>query len=250
MALWVMRRAGRRSGAPESTYEEQAFLARLPELSRRLFRANQQGKRELLDYDTPAGGHATDLHFYVHEAFHGRRVRQGWGVPELALSREDGVAKAPEDWIIDYLFAIWKYWGDIEIEATRGSAAEVGTRLAPFARQASGRYWILSRMLRMSAGDVLLIPATSAVVGRENGFSVGTVRAQYRFSLVPDAPRSTFLRDYGHVIEVGDLRTVEYSSQTLAGSDFRAYRYAVNGPITGAHGDRYADCLRRLGYDP
>lgn len=248
MALWVMRRPGRRSGAPESTYDEQAFLERLPQLSRRLSEANRRGEREFLHYDTPAGGYATDVHFYVDEAFHGGRVRQGWGVPELALSRADGVARLREEWIDDYVFAIWKYWGEIEIQATRGSAAEVAERLAPFARQASGRYAILSRMLRMSAGDVLFIPATSAVVGQEHAFSIGIIGARYCFSPPPDAPPSTFLRDFGHVIQVGELRAVEYSSQTLVGADFGAFRYAVNGPVTGSSGERYRRCLLRLGY--
>src|SRR5438309_221947 len=151
---------------------ETAVPAQPQELSRRLSEADRRGEREPLDYNAPADGFATDLYFYIDEAYHGGRLRQGWGVPELSLTHPNGVAKAPEDWMMDYLFAIWKYWSEIEIQMFRGSASAIGARLAPYARQASGRYSILNRMLRMSVGDIIFVPATSAVPGEEQDFSV------------------------------------------------------------------------------
>ena len=120
--------------------------------------------------------------------------------------------------------------------------------MAPYARQASGRYSILNRMLRMSVGDIIFVPATSAVPGEEQDFSVATIAAPYKFSPRVDAPKFTFLRDYGHVIQVNELQAVPYSARTLAGTDFRPHRYAVNGPIAKKSRDRYLRCLRDLGY--
>jgi hypothetical protein len=149
---------------------------------------------------------------------------------------------------MDYLFALWKYWAELEIQAFHGAAAEAAAGLAPFARQASGRYAILRRMLLMGVGDLILIPATSHVVGQEDCFSIATVAAQYQFVPVADAPLGSFLRDYGHVVRVLNLQAVEYGQATLAGRDFQAYRYAVNGPIIGQARDRFLQCLQNLGY--
>jgi hypothetical protein len=239
-----MRRAGTDGGSPEQSYDEAAFLDRLPELIRRIRGAPQ----ERLDYDRPAGGYSNSVAFYIAEAFEHTRLRQGWGVPALGLTRANDVAKDPNDWIMDYLFALYAYWSEIEVQTVRGAVAEVARRLAREARRASGRYGVLRRMLLMSPGDLIFVPRTSADLHRSNCFTVGVIAGRYRFDDRAGQPRGTWLRDYGHIVPVQALAAYPYSNDTLLGTDFRPFRYAVNGPLDDARRARYLECLDRLGY--
>jgi hypothetical protein len=242
--LWVFRRPGRDSGSPDGGYDEQAFLDRLPELIRRI----RAGAPEPLEYDQAAGTYTSDGAFAVAELFRAGRLRQGWGVDELAMARPNGIFKSPEDWHMDYLFALWKYWTEIPVETVRGGTADVAQRLAPHMRHAAGRYGILRRMLMMRAGHIVFVPRTSEDPGDNESFSVARVARGYAFEPRDGQPPGTWLRDYGHVIEVSDVRSFSYSDETLRAADFQAYRTAVNGPVEGNAEQRFRQFLVGIQY--
>jgi hypothetical protein len=239
--LWVFRKAGHTPGAPQSGYDVDAFHARIGELIHRILQARSRGEQDFLRYGLAANAFRNEVDFVVHELFKEFRLRQGWGVPELSLTRTNGVAKAKEDWISDYLFAQWKYWSELEADTLTGTVAKIAERLDADARRASGRYSILEKMLRMSVGDLVLIPRTTESWQDENGFTVAEIAEKYRFENRIKEGAGTWCRDFGHILIVS--RPVSYRSRL----EFRAYRRAVNGPIRDADRLRYLGALHDFG---
>ena len=130
------------------------------------------------------------------------RLRQGWGVSGLELTR-NGEPVGVEEWKDHYVAAFGSQWAIGPNEPTT-------------------RYRILRKMLDLDVGDVVVVPKMPEF----GQFSVARVSGKYSY-------QGTSRLDYGHVIpiEVTSLKPWPYSASPetrLIVKKFRAYQSAVN----------------------
>ena len=100
--------------------------------------------------------------------------------------------------------------------------------LDPLLREESGRYTILSRLLRMSKGHVVFIPNTSQADDVHSGFVVAKVDGDYYFENRLRKQAGTWAKDFAHCRPVTDVHAFPYVPSTLTRQHFQAYRTAVN----------------------
>ncbi len=132
---------------------------------------------------------------YLHkELWNNNVLRQGWGIKDLDLNQDI------KSWIEKYMLNAKKFWNqDIDCH------------------QAKGRWNILSRMLDIQENDYIFIPKTSNNIENINDykhFTICQVQKKYYFDY------NNNIKDFGHCIEVKNLKVFEYSKETLFGKDF------------------------------
>ena len=113
---------------------------------------------------------------WLHRELTKGRLRQGWGVQGLALTRDGKpVGKA--------------HWEEKHREAGWGDPSRL-------------RFAILSRMLEIGSGDIVVIPK----VPQWNQFSIARVSGDYRFEISHEH------EDFGHILPVdpNSVRTFNY----------------------------------------
>lgn len=149
-----------------------------------------------IDYDNN-----DHLQFIYNEFWTENTLRQGWGIKNLDLRKDD-----PKEWIEHYMFNGKIYWNaDITCNA------------------AKGRYNILQRMIFMEKDDILLLPKTSSS-GLDDPFkfTVCQIEKPYYFDLRDE------IQDFGHCLKVKNKKEFEYSSKSLQTGDFGTpYLWAV-----------------------
>lgn len=222
MRMWVFRHAGFEGGSPRGTYDAEAAATWLDPMILRFFNEHQ----EVLDYSAPVPPHPGPAEFFFAELFERNTLRQGWGVPGLDVRR------LHDTFIPNYVVAAWKYWGvEGPAEAARRHSRNrdrLLSSLDPYFRRASGRYTILCRMNKMSVGGLVFVPKAMSDGGHGRGFTVARIAGPYHFEDREGQRRGTWAKDYGHLRPVKDLRSYEYSGDTLTATHFRSYRAAIS----------------------
>ena len=142
---------------------------------------------------------------YLHrELWQCGKLRQGWGIEGLDLNLFDA---DKTQWIENYIVGAKKYWGV--------------TVTDDYCHVAMGRYNILKHMIDANKGDLIFIPKHSFDKHHdENSFTVCKVVSDYYFDL------DMKYKDFGHVIIVKDIKSYQYSDETLLPGDFIGYRRA------------------------
>ena len=162
-------------------------------------------KEKITPIDYESNGH---LEFIQNELWKKKILRQGWGIQNLDLRQPT------KKWIENYMYSGKIYWNsDISCN------------------EAKGRWNIINRMKDMKKGDILFIPKTSQTYLNDyNRFSICEVEKEYYF----DYPSGYM--DFGHCIEVANLRDFNYGKKTLERSDFSSpYLWAIS-EVKSYHG--------------
>ncbi len=226
MRMWVVRPATGDSGNPDGSYSPEEIRSGLRWVVNEIL----LGQREPLQGDDEA------VHAFLVSELRGHgRLRQGWGVSGIDVtgSHWDLDLRARSGFLQGYLVAIWKYWGVVTDEDVRrilegqrqGSEHGLLATLHAFLRQAAGRYSILHRMVQMSRGDIVFVPR----MPDDKSFAVARVSSPgYEFENRSTQP-ATWMRDFGHIRRVSDVRVYQYGANTLLAGEFGApYRHAVD----------------------
>lgn len=232
--VWVFRRPGPDSGKPMSPISEDQIRDILPNIIREL----GNGQQELIRYAKVAGQYSTCEQFVFMELFERNMLRQGWGVPGLDLRRDRLTT-----WVPNFVVAGWKYWGDGRLTelAKEARSSSIDPRrkidvyakaLTPLCSEANGRFGVLFNMVRMEKGHVVFIPRTDGHGDHWRSFSVATVSKSYCFEDMANQPN--WLKNFGHKLEVGKIKSYRYSEDALLAIDFRPYQRAVN-MVTSEH---------------
>lgn len=158
---------------------------------------------------------------YLHqELWFSGKLRQGWGIENLDLRQvlDDDTKKtysfekeesSKKQWIENYVLSSKKYWNE-EISENH-------------CHLAMGRYNILKHLKTASTNDLFFIPKHSFNNHHDsNSFTVCQLVGDYYFDLDEN------YKDFGHTIIVKNLRTFNYSEDTLLAKDFQGYQKAVS----------------------
>ncbi len=139
-----------------------------------------------------------DSKFILEEIKKGR-LRQGWGANTMSLINPKNEIVSPEEWSDNYF---WK-----------------GGELATIKR----KYNNLKTMLNMAKGDFVIIPKYPDW----GTFTIAKIKSHYKFEM----PLDKTINDYGHLLEIEEMREFKYSknnsTQSIA-SKFRAYQSPLN----------------------
>ncbi len=192
-------------GSPSGSPESSCPIEYTEERANEIFNNADKMAKNSIPYDT------NKYQDYLHnELWEHGRLRQGWGSKGLSLDVCPSKDNVCSEWIENFMIAMKRDWNhDLE-------------KGIDYCHIASGRYNILKHMRYMKKGDILIVPRHSQGKHKDNTkFTICKVKDLYSFDV------NKKYRDFGHILGVDILGSINYNSASIRALTFKPYGKAI-----------------------